>query len=63
MLFGGTQFTQIAYEKEVCTDVSATVFNAANNCTTVTIDAFAAFNNVAYWFFRLTLGVETESVI
>ena len=62
MLYGGTQFTQSSYDKNICTDVTNIEFNEANNCTTITIENFQTFNSMAYYLFRLTLGLDVDSV-
>jgi len=55
------KFDKMSFNNPNCTDVSNTVFNKANNCTTISIENFDTFRNIAYALFRLTFGSDLSA--
>jgi hypothetical protein len=62
MLYGGPQFPSNGYSN-ICTDVTATDYNLANNCTTITVSGFQNYSTMIYWLYRLTFGLTLDDVI
>ncbi len=51
----------MSFNNPNCTDVSNSAFNKANNCTTISIESFDTFRNIAYALFRLTFGSDLSA--